>query len=283
MCMKCRELDVPHNIFANMPIKDSVSWNSIISGYASKGIWSKAFELFDKMREAGFEEHLLLWNSLVDIYARSEKVAVARRIFNLMSKKHVVTYTSLIAGYGIQGEGREAIELFNEMIRLHIKPDHVTMIAALSACSHSGLVMQGQKLFDQMQSTYGITPHLEHFFCMVDLFGRVGLLKKEKEIIMKIPYEPTPEMWATLLRACKIHRNTEIGEWVAEKLLDLKPDNPRYYVLIANMYANARRWNKLAEVRTVMQDFGVRKSPGCAWVNTGSGFSPFLVADTTSG
>lgn len=219
----------------------------------------------------------------MDMYARSGKVVVAKKLFNLMSKKDAVTYTSLIAGYGIQGEGREAIELFNEMIRHHIKPDHVTMVAALSACSHSGHVMQGQKLFEQMQSTYDISPRLEHFSCMVDLFGRAGLLKKAEEIIKKMPYEPTPEMWATLLGACKIHRNTEIGEWAAEKLLELRPDNPGYYVLIANMYAEAGRWNKLAKVRTIMRDFGVRKAPGCAWVDTGSGFSPFLVSDTSSG
>lgn len=455
MYAKCGELDVAHDIFERMAIKDAVSWNSMISGYASKGMWSKAFELFDKMRAAGaemdiitwntiaggclktgnfigalklfsqmrtcgiqlepvatliglgacshsgllkigkeihglvirshlddfdnvrnalinmyarckalkqalilfqcvdsktvitwntvisgfahwdrseetsflfremllsgvepnyitiasilplcarvanlqhgkefhcyltrregFEEHLLLWNSLVDMYARSGKVVVARNLFNLMSKKDAITYTSLIAGYGIQGEGREAIKLFNEMIRLHIKPDHVTMVAALSACSHSGLVMQGQKLFEKMQSIHGLSPHLEHFSCMVDLFGRAGLLRKAEEIIIKMPYEPTPEMWATLLGACKIHRNTEIGEWAAEKLLELRPVNPGYYVLIANMYADAGRWNKLAKVRTVMRDFGVRKSPGCAWVDTGSGFSPFLVADTSSG
>ncbi|XP_055814283.1 pentatricopeptide repeat-containing protein At1g71490-like [Solanum dulcamara] len=140
------------------------------------------------------------------------------------------------------------------------------MVAALSACSHSGLVIQGQKLFEQMQSTYGISPHLQHFSCMVDLFGRAGLLKKAEEIIIKM-----------------IHRKTEIGEWAAEKLLELMPDKPGYYVLIANMYADAGRWNKLAKVRTFRQDFGVRKSPGCAWVDTGSGFSPFLVADTSSG
>ncbi|KAK4366455.1 hypothetical protein RND71_014335 [Anisodus tanguticus] len=153
----------------------------------------KEFHCYLTRRE-GFEEHLLLWNLLVDMYARSGKIVVARKLFNLMSKKDAVTYTSLIAGYGIQAE-----------------------------------------------------------------------------------------MWATLLRAGKIHRNTEIGEWAAEKLLELRPDNPGYYLLIANMYADARRWNKLAKVRTVMRDFRVRKSPGCAWVDTGSGFSPFLVSDTFSG
>ncbi|XP_016468306.2 pentatricopeptide repeat-containing protein At1g71490 [Nicotiana tabacum] len=319
MYARCKALKQAHILFQLVDSKTVITWNTIISGFAHWDRFEETSFLFREMlfsgvepnyitiasilplcarvanlqhgkefhcyltRRDGFEEHLLLWNSLVDMYARSGKVVVARKLFNLMSKKDAVTYTSLIAGYGIQGEGREAIELFNEMIRHHIKPDHVTMVAALSACSHSGHVTQGQKLFEQMQSTYDISPRLEHFSCLIDLFGRAGLLKKAEEIIIKMPYEPTPEMWATLLGACKIHRNTEIGEWAAEKLLELRPDNPGYYVLIANMYADAGRWNKLAKVRTVMRDFGVRKAPGCAWVDTGSGFSPFLVSDTSSG
>lgn len=134
-----------------------------------------------------------------------------------------------------------------------------------------------------MPSTYGISPHLQHFSCMIDLFGRAGLLKRAEEIIIKTPYEPTPDMWATLLGACKVHQNTDIGERAAEKLLEMRPDNPGYYVLIANMYADAGSLDKLAKMRTFMRDVGVRKSPGCAWVNTGFVFSPFLVEDTSSG
>jgi pentatricopeptide repeat protein len=224
----------------------------------------------------------MLWNSLVDVYAKSGKIVAAKQVSDLMSKRDEVTYTSLIDGYGNQGEGGVALALFKEMTRSGIKPDHVTVVAVLSACSHSKLVHEGERLFMKMQCEYGIRPCLQHFSCMVDLYGRAGFLAKAKDIIHNMPYKPSGATWATLLNACHIHGNTQIGKWAAEKLLEMKPENPGYYVLIANMYAAAGSWSKLAEVRTIMRDLGVKKDPGCAWIDTDSGFSLFSVGDTSS-
>lgn len=318
MYSRCNHLKHAHILFQLVEARSIITWNSIISGYAHWDRSDEASFLFRDMLLSGvepnfvtiasilplcarvadlqhgrefhcymikrevFEDYLLLWNALVDTYARSGKVSTAKRLFYLLEKKDVVTYTSLIAGYGIQGEGKEAIELFEEMIRYNINPDPVAMIAILSACSHAGLVVQGQILFEKMQCIYGIAPHLEHYACMVDLYGRAGLLKKAEETITRMPYAPTPAMWATLIGACRIHGNTYIGEWAAEKLLEMKPQNSGYYVLIANMYASAGCWSKLAHVRTFMRDLGVRKDPGCAWLDVGGGFSPFTVEDSSN-
>ncbi|XP_015580169.2 pentatricopeptide repeat-containing protein At1g71490 [Ricinus communis] len=317
MYSRCKYLRHAYNLFQSTRTKNIITWNSMLSGYTHMDRSEEASFLFREMllsgiepnyvtiasilplcarvanlqhgkefhcyilRRAGFKDYLLLWNSLVDMYARSGKVLEAKRLFDSISRRDEVTYTSLIAGYGIQGEGREALKLFDEMKKRHIKPDHVTMVAVLSACSHSGLVTEGIKLFELMPSAYGIIPRLEHFACMVDLFGRAGLLHKAKEMITRMPYRPSSAMWATLLGACRIHGNAEIGEWAAEKLLEMRPENSGYYVLIANMYAAAGCWSKLAKVRTYMRDLGVRKAPGCAWVDVGSGFFPFLVDDTS--
>ncbi|KAE8706161.1 Pentatricopeptide repeat-containing protein [Hibiscus syriacus] len=182
------------------------------------------------IRRKVFDDYLLLWNALVAMYARSGKLLAAKHVFDLIQKRDEVTYTSLIAGYGMQDEGHTAMKLFEEMVNLQIKPDHVTMVAVLSACSHCGLVLEGQLWFKKMQSLYGIVPRLEHFSCMVDLYGRAGLLNKAKETITRMPYKPTTAMWATLLGACRIHGNTDIGEWAAEKLLELRPENSGYCV-----------------------------------------------------
>ena len=318
MYARCKDLRHAYLVFQSMEAKSLITWNSIISGCCHMDRSEEASFLLREMLLSGiepnyvtiasvlplcarvanlqhgkefhcymtrrelFKDYLLLWNALVDMYARSGKVLEARRVFDMLDEKDKMTYTSMIAGYGMQGEGRAALELFKEMNDSHIKPDHITMIAVLSACSHSGLVTQGQLLFEKMRILYGLTPHVEHFACMADLFGRAGLLYKAKEIIRNMPYRPTHAMWATLIGACRIHRNTEIGEWAAEKLLEMKPENPGYYVLIANMYAAAGCWHKLAKVRTFMRDLGVRKAPGCAWVDVGSGFSPFLVDDISN-
>ncbi|KAG8633580.1 hypothetical protein MANES_18G119040v8 [Manihot esculenta] len=317
MYSRCKDLRHAYILFQSVKTKSLITWNSMLSGYAHMDQFEEASLLFRELflsgikpnyvsiasilplcaraaslqhgkefhcyilRHAEFKDYLLLWNALVDMYARCGKVLEAKRLFDSMNRRDEVTYTSLIAGFGIQGEGRAALKFFDEMNRNNIKPDHVTMVAVLSACSHSGLVTEGKMLFQKMSSEYGIVPCLQHFSCMVDLYGRAGLLHKAKEMITKMPYRPTSAMWATLLGACRIHGNTDIGEWAAEKLLEMRPENSGYYVLIANMYAAAGRWNKLAKVRTYMRDLGVRKAPGCTWVDVGSELSPFLVGDTS--
>ncbi|XP_062110772.1 pentatricopeptide repeat-containing protein At1g71490 [Humulus lupulus] len=319
MYSRCEDLRHAYTMFQLIEEKNIITWNSMISGYTRMDRAEEASFLFREMLLSGFEpnyvtiasilplcarvanlqhgkefhcyiikrkefgNYLLLWNAVVDMYARSGKIFKAKKVFDSLTKRDKVTYTSMMSGYGMQGEGQAALKLFEEMTRHGIKPDHVTMVAILSACSHSGLVMQGKMLFEKMSSVFDICPRLEHYACMVDLYGRAGLIKQAKETITRMPYNyrPTPAMWATLIGACRIHGNVEIGEWAAENLLEMRTENSGYYVLIANMYAAAGNWNKLARVRTFMRDLGVRKSPGCAWVDVGNGFSPFLVGDTS--
>ncbi|EYU37340.1 hypothetical protein MIMGU_mgv1a0214772mg, partial [Erythranthe guttata] len=164
---------------------------------------------------AEFRGNLLLCNALIEMYSRTG-VLTARRIFDSMETRDLVTYTSMISGYGSQGKGGIAVELFEEMIKHNIKPDDVAMVAILSACGRSRLVSQGRLFFEKMVSVYCITPGLEHFACMVDLYGRAGLLKKAKE-----------QMWAMLIGACRVHGSTEIGEWAAEKLLEVSKQRDR--------------------------------------------------------
>ncbi|KAI9198575.1 hypothetical protein LWI28_018417 [Acer negundo] len=318
MYARCQDLERAYMMFQLVEEKSIITWNSMLSGYSHMDRSEEASFLFKELLLSGiepnyvtiasilplcarvanlqhgkefhcyitrrqlFKDYLLLWNALVDMYARSGKVVEAKRVFDSMSTRDEVTYTSLIAGYGVQGDGKTALKLFDEMIKFQIKPDHVTMVAVLSACSHSGLVIEGQMLFEKMSRVYGIFPRLEHFACMVDLYGRAGLLNKAKGIITKMPYKPTPAMWATLLGACRIHGNTDTGEWAAGKLLEMKHENSGYYVLIANMYAASGCQDKLAEVRTSMRDLGVKKAPGCSWIDVGTGFSSFLAGDTSN-
>lgn len=318
MYARCKDLAHAHTVFRLVEDKSIISWNSIICGCR---LWDKtdeAFFLFREMllsgiqpsyvtfasilpmcarladlqhakefhcyimRHNGFEDHLLLWNALVDTYARSGKIGMAKRLFCLLKRKDVVTYTSLIGGYGRQGEGKEAFKLFEEMTRFHIKPDHVTMVAILSACSHSGLVDLGEKLFKKMECVYDITPRLEHFACMANLFGKAGSFDKAIKVITTMPFAPTPAIWASLIVACRIHGKVEIGEWAAEQLLDLRPENLEYYVLIANMFAAAGSWSKIAKVRTFMRDLEARKDGGLAWVNIGAEFSQSLPQNMTT-
>lgn len=313
MYSRCRDLRHAYTLFQVMESKNVTTWNSMISGFSCMDRADEASFLFREMLMSGvqpnyvtiasilpicarvanlqhgkefhcyitkcrwLQNYLLLWNALVAMYAKSGKVLEAKRVFDSLTERDEVTYTSMIAGYGIQGDGEAALRLFDEMNTLNIKPDHVTMVQILSACSHSGLVTKGEELFQNMEIVYGIEPQLEHYAVMVDLYGRAGLLDKAKEIITKMKYSPSSVMWATLIASCRIHGNVVMGEWAAENLLEMRPENSGYYVLIANMYADAGYWNKLARVRSLMKDMDVMKAPGCAWVNVGNELVPFMV------
>ncbi|KAF9592248.1 hypothetical protein IFM89_012824 [Coptis chinensis] len=170
------------------------------------------------MKKIELKDHLLLWNSLLDLYSKSGKMLEAQRIFDSMSVKDKVTYTSLIAGYGMQGRGHWALKLFDEMNMSGIEADHITMVAVLSACSHSGLVDEGQMMFAKMINVYRINPRIEHFSCMVDLFGNAGLLRKAVQIITEMPYRPSHAMLATLVSASRIYGNTTIMDWATKML-----------------------------------------------------------------
>lgn len=317
MYARCEDHKHAYIVFRKMEEKDIISWNSIVSGYAHSDKSEEACFLFREMLLCGFKpnyvtiasvlplcarvanlqhgkelhcyiirrhefnDYLLLSNALIDMYSRAGKISEAKKVFDSLPRKDVVTYTSLITGYGILGEGEVALRLFEGMKSSGIKPDHITMVAVLAACSHSGLVKQGKLLFDKMWSVYGIRPRVEHYACMVDLFGRAGFLMKAEEIIRKMPFKPSADMWATLIGACHIHQNTDLGHLAAEKLMAMRPKNSGYYVLIANMFAAVGCWSKLAKVRTFMRDLGLIKPPGCAWVDIGSGFEPFLVGDSS--
>ncbi|CAA6668150.1 unnamed protein product [Spirodela intermedia] len=306
-------------LFEKATTQNLVSWNCMISGFAALNWLEQTSQLFRDMVLSGlqpnyvtivailslfgrvadlrhgkelhcyitkkheFEERRLLWNSLIDMYCKSGRISVARKVFNLMKDRDEVSYTSMIAGYGMQGDGLTALKLFDEMIDRGIKPDSVALVAVLSACSHAGLVIEGQMLFGAMASCHGITPKLEHYSCMVDLYGRAGMVERSEVIMSTMPVEPTAVMWAALLGACQVWRNTEIGERAADGLLKTKTDNPGHYVLAANMYACAGRWEELARVRVMMRDLGLRKAPGCAWVSLGDGFHPFVVEDRDNG
>uniref|UniRef100_A0A0R0LFR6 Pentatricopeptide repeat-containing protein n=1 Tax=Glycine max TaxID=3847 RepID=A0A0R0LFR6_SOYBN len=299
MYSRCRDLGHAFMLFHRTEEKGLITWNAMLSGYAHMDKSEEVTFLFREMLQKGMEPSYvtiasvlplcarisnlqhgkdLRTNALVDMYSWSGRVLEARKVFDSLTKRDEVTYTSMIFGYGMKGEGETVLKLFEEMCKLEIKPDHVTMVAVLTACSHSGLVAQGQSLFKRMINVHGIVPRLEHYACMVDLFGRAGLLNKAKEFITGMPYKPTSAMWATLIGACRIHGNTVMGEWAAGKLLEMMPDHSGYYVLIANMYAAAGCWSKLAEVRTYMRNLGVRKAPGFV----GSEFSPFSVGDTSN-
>ncbi|KAJ1266898.1 hypothetical protein BS78_07G015300 [Paspalum vaginatum] len=287
MYSRCQMMTSAYRLFRTCSVQSIAIWNSLLAGFSFVDQVEEATLLFRQMTGSavfpnevtlltmltlsarcrhlfhGREMHCyilkhglggsnLLQNSLVDMYSKSRQMAAAQRVFDRMQYQGRHAYTSLILGYGMQREGLVSLKLFDEMIASNIKVDHVTMVAVLSACSHSGLVTQGQLRFAEMLNVFCIEPRVEHFSCMVDLYCREGLLGMAEDTINKMPCQPTAAMLATLIEACRIHGRIEIGDRAANKLLAMRTNNPGHYKLVANMYISAKRWPELAKVRALM-------------------------------
>ncbi|XP_058083628.1 pentatricopeptide repeat-containing protein At1g74630 [Magnolia sinica] len=313
--MKAGEMESARRTFCEMPQTDPVSWSTMIVGFAHNGCFDDAFGFFREMQrlgtrpnevsltgvlsacaqagafdfgkilhgyieKAGFCGIVSVSNALLDTYAKCGNIGMARLVFNwMMEKKTIVSWTSMIAGLAMYGHGEEAIDLFQKMEESGTRPDGVTFISILYACSHAGLVEQGSLHFHKMEEIYGIKPSVEHYGCMVDIYGRAGLLDKAYEFVKRMPIEPNAVIWRTLLGACSIHGNVRLAEHVKKKLSSLDPDNSGDHVLLSNIYAVAGKWKDVASVRRLMTDRKIKKTPGWSMIEVDKEFYRFVVGD----
>ncbi|KAL5547133.1 hypothetical protein UlMin_006820 [Ulmus minor] len=213
------------------------------------------------------DKNVFVMTALVDMYAKCGAIKTARKLFDAMDERHVTTWNAMIDGYGTHGLGKASVDLFNEMQKGMIKPNDITFLCVISACSHSGLVEEGLRVFTSMKKDYGLEPAMDHYGAMVDLLGRAGRLDEAWDFIQKMPLEPGITVYGAMLGACKIHKNVELGEKAAMRIFELNPDDGGYHVLLSNIYATASMWDKVAQVRTMLGKKGLKKTPGCSLVD----------------
>ncbi|KAL5729413.1 hypothetical protein ACHQM5_002372 [Ranunculus cassubicifolius] len=301
--VKARELDNARLVFDAMLDKDVVAWTAMISGYSQAKQSLDALELFEDMRstgvrpdevtlvsvisactnmgnldaglsvhsyidENGFGWMISLCNALIDMYAKCGYVEGARRIFNKMERKSSITWNSMISASANHGSIDEAIGLFHTMVQSGVKPDGVTFLALLAAYTHQGFTDEGYGLFRSMENDYGIEAGIEHYGCMVDMLGRAGRLEEAYELITSMPIPSNDVVWGALLTACRSYANVDMGERVVKKLLELKPDEGGYYILLCDIYAAAGRQAEALKMRQNMKTMGARKNTGYSWVGT---------------
>ncbi|XP_054804151.1 pentatricopeptide repeat-containing protein At3g63370, chloroplastic [Prosopis cineraria] len=258
---------------------DSVALVSLLSAVASLSALKKGKEIHGFMIRNGFPLEGSIASSLVDMYASCGSLGDSKKLFNSVIKRDIILWTSMINAYGMHGYGTVAIDLFNKMTDENIIPDHITFLALLHACSHSGLITEGKRFFAIMKHEYQMEPRPDHYACLVDLLGRSNCLEEAYHTVKNMPIKPTAEVWCALLGACRIHSNKELGELAAEQLLQLDTENSGNYALISNILAADGRWNNVEEVRMRMRKNGLKKQPGCSWIEVGNEVHTFMARD----
>ncbi|KAL3818048.1 hypothetical protein ACJIZ3_003953 [Penstemon smallii] len=264
-----------HNI---MP--DQATFASVLRACSTLASLQEGKKIHSLIFRIGYDRDELTGSVLVDMYAKCGDVKSSSQVFEeMISKKDVISWNSMIVGYAKNGFAENALKIFDEMKRASIKPDEVTFLGVLTACSHVGMVSKGREIYYNMISDYGIHPRVDHCACMIDLFGRWGFLSEAENFIKGLDFEPDSKIWATYLNACRLHGDEIRGQLAGEKLIQLEPENSSSYVLLSNIHAALGNWDGVNFVRKEMNERGVKKSPGCSWIVVGQETNFFVAGD----
>ncbi|XP_052177521.1 pentatricopeptide repeat-containing protein At2g27610 [Diospyros lotus] len=304
-------------VFGVIEEKDIVAWSAMLAGYAQigdtegavkiflqlakQGVWPNEFTFCSVINacaspaaavEQGKQFHassiksryssaLCVSSALVTMYAKRGNIESANQIFKRQQERDLVSWNSMISGYAQHGCGKMALKVFEEMRENNIEMDNITFVGVISACTHAGLVDEGKKYFDMMVKDLHIDPTMEHYSCMVDLYGRAGMLEKAMNLINRMPLPVDATVWRALLAACRVHMNLGLGKLAAEKIISLQPQDSAAYVLLSNMYAAAGKWQERAKVRKLMEERKVRKEAGYSWIEVKNKTFSFIAGDNS--
>ena len=297
-----KKINEARSVFNKMSERNVVSWTVMISGYVQNqkfmdalnifiwmlklGYWPNQFtfssvldacagcssllmgqQVHSSILKFGVPGDVILSTSLVDMYAKCGDIEAAFSVFESIPKKNLVSWNSIIGGYARHGLATRALEEFERMIKVGVRPDEVTFVNVLSACGHGGLIEEGEKYFNSMVE-YAIKAGVEHYACMVDLYGRAGKLEKAENLIKEMPFEPDVVVWGALLGACGLHSSLELGQVAAERICKLKNDHPAVYSMLSKIHGEKGVWSSVIEIREMMKERRVKKQKAGSWVES---------------
>ncbi|WVZ61484.1 hypothetical protein U9M48_011347 [Paspalum notatum var. saurae] len=316
---KMGALEDARSLFDGLPnhSKDFVCWNAMMDGYTQHGRPSEALRLFRRMLRSGVEPdevsvvlalsavaqlgtaesgrwlhsfvrstrvrlNARVGTALIDMYYKCGSLEDAVAVFDGLRDRDVVVWNAMINGYAMHGRSREALETFGQLRAQGLRPTDITFIGVLNACSHSGLVDEGRRIFESMEREYGIVPKVEHYGCMVDLLGRAGLVEEAFALVQSMETtKPDAVMWVSLLAACRLHKNMALGQRIADHLVANGLANSGMYILLSNIYAAVGEWQEVGRVRAMMKASGIQKEPGCSAIEIGRQVCEFVAGDTS--
>ncbi|KAL3843380.1 hypothetical protein ACJIZ3_000783 [Penstemon smallii] len=288
-------------VFDLMPQKNSVSWTALIAGYAQNDMGHDALKLLSEMIilrvepdqftfsssflacanivslengkqlhscliTSGLRPNVVVLSSLIDMYSKCGNLKIAKRVFDMAeNKQSVVLWNTIISALEHHGCGKQAMNMFADMVKLGITPDSVTFHVLLNACSHSGLVQEGLCLFESMSLHYNIVPNQEHYACLINLLGWSGCFDEMMNVLKKMTCKFDDRVWNALLGVCRIHGDIGLGKIAAKHLVELEPRSPAAYLLLSSIYAALGRWESAHEVRRLMSERSVQNGFALSW------------------
>ncbi|KAL4563239.1 hypothetical protein LXL04_027279 [Taraxacum kok-saghyz] len=311
---KCGNVERAKSVFDESNIADLATFTSLISGYAQSGHGEEAIKLYLKMQDleltpdsyicssllnasailSNYEQgkqihvHTLKFgllsdthtaNSLVNMYAKCGSINDASLAFFEVPEKGIVSWSAMIQGLAQHGHGKEALLFFDKMLKDEIAPNNVTLVSVLCACNHAGLVVEAKTYFESMEGDFGIKPTQEHYSCMIDIYGRRGMLNEAMDLISKMPFEANAAVWGAVLGAARTYKNVDLGQRAVRELLVLEPEKSGTHALLSNIYASVGLWDDMADVRRLMKDSKVKKEPGMSWIEVKDRVYTFIVGD----
>ncbi|KAF5790868.1 putative tetratricopeptide-like helical domain superfamily, DYW domain-containing protein [Helianthus annuus] len=317
MYAKCDRFQDANVIFASLPRGSAVPWTAIISAYVQNGCYDEALQLFKQMREAyvygdqatfastlrasanltslslgkqlhsvmitlGCMSNVFCGSSLLDMYAKCGYIKDAIQVFDEMPVRNTVSWNAMISAYAQEGDGEATLRTFERLIESGLKPDSVSFLGVLTACSHRGLVDEGLAHFKSMTQTYRIDVKREHYASMVDLLCRCGRFDEAEKLMNEMPFEPDEIMLSSVLRSCRVHKNQDLAKRAADALFNMEVlRDAAPYVNMSNIYAEAGQWEDVSKVKKAMKDRGVRKVTAYSWVEVNHNVHVFTANDRT--
>ncbi|XP_024316851.1 putative pentatricopeptide repeat-containing protein At5g52630 isoform X2 [Brachypodium distachyon] len=244
------------------------TFSSMIKGCAMQALLEQGAQLHAEVIKTSLISDSFVSSTLLDMYGKCGLISLSIQLFKEIEYHTDIAWNAAINVLAQHGHGREAIRAFDRMTSSGIRPNHITFVSLLTACSHAGLVDEGLKYFYSMKDHHGIEPKGEHYSCIIDMYGRAGRLDEAEKFIGEMPVKPNAYGWCSLLGACRMRGNKELGEIAADNMMKLEPDNTGVHVSLSGIYASLGQWEDVKAVRKLMRDNRIKKLPGFSWVDS---------------
>ncbi|KAI9200194.1 hypothetical protein LWI28_003954 [Acer negundo] len=245
---------------------DLYTFSSVLTVCSKLVALQQGEQVHAQILKTGFLSDVVVGTALVNMYNKCGSIERASKAFVEMSTRTLISWTSMITGFANHGHSQQALHLFEDMLLVGVRPNQITFVGVLSACSNAGMVHEALNYLDMMQKDYKIRPVPDHFVCLTDMFVRLGRLEEALDFIKRTEFDPNEVIWSRLVEGCRRHRNMELGFYAAEQLLKLKPKNPETYLMLLDMYLSARRWEDVFRVKSLMEEEKISKIQDWSWI-----------------